>query len=142
MSVSAMIGEVRGRTWHVLGGVAAIAGGLAWMIKASWILAGRPQPELVFEIAPFFLAVTTTCLGMTADGLTPRRRASALALGGLGMIAGLLAAITELVDTASEPALAVSTIAGSYPSDPAGPPRRFATRGIFPSAHRPDHRSA
>ena len=106
-----MIGEVRRRTWYVVGGVAAIVGGLAWTIKASWILAGQPQPELLFEIAPFFLAVTTTCLGVAADTLTPRRRAFALALGGLGMIAGLLAAITELVDTASGPALAVSTIA-------------------------------
>jgi uncharacterized membrane protein YfcA len=48
---------------------------------------------------------------MAADGLTPRRRAFALACGGFAMIAGLLAAITELVDTASVPALAVSMIA-------------------------------
>jgi hypothetical protein len=81
------------------------------MIKTSWILAGRPQPELLFEIAPFFLGVATTCLGMAADGVTPRRRAVALAFGTLGVIAGLLAAITELVDTASGIALAVSTLA-------------------------------
>ena len=80
---------------------------VAWTDQGQLDLAGQPQPELLFEIAPFFLAVTTTCLGVAADTLTPRRRALALALGGLGMIAGLLAAITELVDTASGPALVV-----------------------------------
>ena len=108
---SAIISWVTRGNWFVLGGVAAFVGGLAWLLKSTWILAGRPQPRLLFEIAPFFLALTTTCLAIAAEGMGRRRRALALALGSLGMVAGTLAAITELVDTVWGPAIAVAVLA-------------------------------
>ena len=64
------------------------------MIKANWIQEGPPQPLLLFEIC-VPSGGNDDGSGDTGHAMTPHRQAFALAFGGLGMIAGLRAAITE-----------------------------------------------
>jgi hypothetical protein len=112
--------EAHATAYSRLSGVEVVA---LW--KAILILAGRSQPALLFEMAPFFFAIAATCVAMAADGLADRRRGFALAFRGFCMIAGFLAIVTELIDTVSGLALAVSMIAvviALIPQDRSGAP--------------------
>jgi hypothetical protein len=87
---------VANRFWSGIAGLGALLGGVAWLVKSTWILAGRAQPFLLFEVAPLFFAVTVTSLGLASDGVGTHRRAAVLALGCIGAIAATVAVTTEI----------------------------------------------
>jgi hypothetical protein len=95
---------------HVLASVAAAIGGLAWAVKAAAILTMGDQPPLVFEAAPLFFGVSLTALALTSD-LLGGRRTTAIALGLLTVIAGVVAGVTEAVGQVWGPAIAASSLA-------------------------------
>ena len=92
-----------------LGGVAALAGGLAWVAKGVVILGGGDQPPLLFEAAtPLFgLALGSVALSTMSPS---RRRVVVLALSAISVIAGFIALASELVDEVWGAALAVSSV--------------------------------
>jgi len=95
---------------HVMAGVVAAIGGLAWAVKAAAILATGDQPPLVFEAAPLFFGVALTALALTSD-LRGGRRKTAIALGLLAVTAGVVAGVTEAVGQVWGPAIAASSLA-------------------------------
>lgn len=76
-------------------GVAAILGGLAWLLKGIAILAVDEQPPLLFEAAPVFYAVALIGLGLTLPQ-RGRRRSAVVALGALSLLASIVGVVTEL----------------------------------------------
>jgi len=95
---------------HVLGGVTAAIGGLAWVVKAAAILATGDQPPLVFEVAPLSFGVALAALALTSD-LRGGRRTTAIALGLLTVTTGVVAGVTEAVGQVWGPAIAASSLA-------------------------------
>jgi hypothetical protein len=102
---------VANRFWSGIAGVGALLGGVAWLVKSTWILAGRAQPFLLFEVAPLFFAVTVTSLGLASDGVGTHRRAAVLALGCIGAITATVAATTEIAGNLWGPSIAVAVLA-------------------------------
>ncbi len=94
---------------HVLAGVVAATGGLAWAVKAAAILATGDQPPVVFEAAPMFFGVALTALALTSE-LRGRHRKTAIALGVLTVTAGVVAGVTEAVGQVWGPAIAASSL--------------------------------
>jgi hypothetical protein len=84
-----------------IAGLGAVLGGVAWLVKSIWILAGPAQPSLLFEVAPLFFAVTVTSLGLASDGVgTHRRAADRLAwwIGAVLLPAVLLGGVLTVLD--------------------------------------------
>jgi hypothetical protein len=108
---SAIIGHVANRFWSGIAGLGALLGGVAWLVKSTWILAGGAQPFLLFEVAPLFFAVTVTSLGLVSDGVGTHRRAAVLALGCIGAIAATVAVTTEIAGNLWGPSIAVAVLA-------------------------------
>ncbi|MFE7223536.1 hypothetical protein ACFU7D_02010 [Nocardioides sp. NPDC057577] len=93
-----------------LGGVAALVGGLAWVVKGTVILGGGDQPPLLLEVAPMLFGVAL--LSIAYSTLPPsRRRAVALGLAAVSAMAGFVAFSSELVGEVVGMALAISSIA-------------------------------
>lgn len=78
-----------------LSGLAAVAGGIFWIVKAAAILAAGDQPPVLFEIAPLFFAVGI--IGLLHRIPHPRGRLALISLI-LAMVAAL-ATIIELIAT-------------------------------------------
>ena len=97
--------------WYAIAAATAVLGGLAWLVKSLWILAGRGQPVLTFEVAPLFFAAAV--LGVTAgsDRLEPRRRRIALTLACAGVAAGATVVATEVAGGAWNPSVVVAALA-------------------------------
>lgn len=79
-----------------LGGVAAIVGGLFWVIKGAVILATGDQPPVLFEVAPLFLSLGI--IGLVQRIPLPRGRVALISLilatvAALATVAGLV--VTE-----------------------------------------------
>jgi hypothetical protein len=108
---SAIIGHVANRFWSRIAGLGALLGGIAWLVKSTWILTERAQPFLLFEVAPLFFAVTVTSLGQVSDGVGTHRRAAVPTLGCIGAIAATVAATTEIAGNLWGPSIAVAVLA-------------------------------
>lgn len=75
------------------GALAACVGGLALAVKAAVIIAGRPQPPLLFEVATPFLVLGLLALA-AATAAPPR----ALTVGGgLAALAGGLSGVAAIL---------------------------------------------
>lgn len=93
-----------------IGGVAALLGGLAWSIKGLVIISGGDQPPFLFEVAPALFGIGL--LGLAHTAMPPgRRRTAAIVLAGIVIIAGLVAAVTEVVGEVAGAAIATSSLA-------------------------------
>lgn len=92
-----------------IGGAAGVAGGLAWVIKGIAILAVDEQPPLAFELAlPLFgLGLVGVAL-LTSPGT---RRTIVVGMAWLAVVTGLVALVSELLDTAWDESIAASSLA-------------------------------
>jgi len=76
----------------VVGGIAALAAGLCWAVKAIAILATGQQPALLFELAPLLMAFAVLVLGQQLPPGKPRIVcavvATAALLAGVVVLAG------------------------------------------------------
>lgn len=93
-----------------LGGIAAVLGGLAWVVKGAVILATGRQPPLLFEAAPLFLAVGLVGL----SGRLPPKRSSRQAgavLAVVSICAWLVSVGMPVADGEFSPALLVNSVA-------------------------------
>lgn len=75
----------------VAGGIAAVAAGLCWTVKAVAILATGQQPALLFELAPLLMAFAILVLGRQLAPGKPRTICAVVAT------AALLAGVAVLV---------------------------------------------
>lgn len=92
-----------------LGAIAALLGGLAWVVKGAAILVVGDQPPLLFEAAPGLFAVALTSIAYAA--LQPsRRRTAAMGLGAISGVAGVTALLSDLVGEVVGAALAASSL--------------------------------
>ncbi|WP_107772054.1 hypothetical protein [Nocardioides sediminis] len=85
--------------------VAAVVGGVAWVVKGGAILVGLDQPPLLLDVGVAAFPVTLVCLAASAH-----RRAS-LVLGVVSLVAGWLALATEVAGRAQGPTILVSSLA-------------------------------
>ena len=94
----------------IIGGGAAVVGGLSWFVKGAAILAGADQPPFLFEIAPMLFGIGLLTI---AHAVLPpsRRRTVAMAFAGLAIIADVVAVVTEVVGEVAGAALATSSLA-------------------------------
>lgn len=76
-------------------GIAALLGGLAWLVKGIAILAVDEQPPLLFEVAPVFYGAALVGLGLTLSQ-RGRRRSAVIALGSISLLASIVGVATEL----------------------------------------------
>jgi hypothetical protein len=76
----------------VAGGIAAVAAGLCWTVKAVAILATGQQPAFLFELAPVLMAFAILVLGWQLPPGKPRTIcavvATAALLAGLAVVTG------------------------------------------------------
>ena len=92
-----------------IGGVAGLAGGLAWVIKGVAILAADDQPPLTFGVAlPLF---GLSLVGVAHLALRQVRRTVVVALAWLAVAAGLVALMSELLDKGWDTSIAASSLA-------------------------------
>ena len=92
-----------------IGGVAGLAGGLAWVIKGVAILAADDQPPLAFGVAlPLF---GLSLVGVAHLALRQARRTVVVALPWLAVAAGLVALMRELLDIGLDTSIAASSMA-------------------------------
>ena len=88
--------EPMARSLVRLGGVAAIVGGLLWIIKGGAILLSGDQPRYVFEVAPLCFAAGLLGLhgGLAGRGGLPGRLGGALAYVAMALsVVGLVSLI-------------------------------------------------
>jgi hypothetical protein len=97
------------KTWHFLGGVAALLGGLAWVVKGLVILAGGDQPPFLFEVAPLLLGIGLLSIAHRAMPRS-RRRTVAMGFASIAIIAGAVALATEVVGEVAGSAIATSSL--------------------------------
>ena len=104
---------VRGFTLSAGSGLAALIGGLLWIVKSLSILIADKQPDFTFEVAPFFFALAT--LGVVSIWEPTRTRPSrnvrrltlfAAVVGGVATIAYVVGGDEGLVG----PALAATVL--------------------------------
>jgi hypothetical protein len=99
------------RLWDrlaLVGGLAAVLSGAAWVAKSTAILIFGDQPPLLFEIGPLFFGLGL--LGVASSTMTRgRRRAAVVGLATASAAAGLLALLLDRPD-AINPALVASTL--------------------------------
>ena len=76
-----------------VGGIAAIVGGVCWVIKAAVILATGDQPPVVFEIAPLFFAV-----GVIGLYRSLQERSALAHVGAILAAVGVAATIGSLIE--------------------------------------------
>jgi hypothetical protein len=93
----------------LLGGVAALLGGLAWTVKGAVILAGGDQPPLLFEAAPELFGVALLAIAYSTMPISRRRRA-AMGLGAVSAFAGFAALVSDLFGEVAGAAIAVSSL--------------------------------
>jgi cytochrome bd-type quinol oxidase subunit 2 len=77
----------------VAGGIAAVAAGLCWVVKAVAILATGQQPALLFELAPLLMACAILVLGQQLPPGKPRIVCAVVAttatVAGVAVLAGV-----------------------------------------------------
>jgi hypothetical protein len=95
----------RARVLRSCAAVAAVVGGVAWVVKGGAILVGLDQPPLLLDVGVAAFPVTLVCLAASAH-----RRAS-LALGVVALVTGWLALATEVAGRDQGPAILVSSLA-------------------------------
>jgi len=92
-----------------IGGAAALAGGLAWVIKGVTILVVGEQPPLAFGLAlPLFGLGLLGVAVLTSRGI---RRTIAVGLAWLAVVAGVMALWSELFDSGWDLAIVTSSLA-------------------------------
>ena len=94
-SMSSWLGDTR-RT--LIGGSAAVVGGLLWIIKGGVILFAGTQPPYLFEIAPFFLGLAL--IGIHASLANKQAKLARLGLI-LGYVALPMAAANVFIEAVS-----------------------------------------
>lgn len=86
----------------VAGGIAAVAAGLCWAVKAVAILATGQQPALLFELAPLLMAFSILALGRQMPPGKPRIVCAAVAvaalLAGSAVLAGHVMPLPAVAD--------------------------------------------
>lgn len=70
-----------------LGGIAAILGGLCWVIKSAAILATGDQPPIVFAVAPLFFALGVVGLHQLLPARKGGLATAVLAVAGVAVMA-------------------------------------------------------
>ena len=99
----------RGAGLIPIGGSAAVAGGLAWVVKGVAILAVDDQPPVLFELALPLLGLGLVGVAvLTARGI---RRTIVVGLAWLAVVAGVVALVSEVLDLAWDVSIAVSSVA-------------------------------
>ena len=120
----------RSHHWGAWSGGALLMGSALIAVKSLAILITGDEPQLIFEISPFFLGVGMLLVAPALSLEGPRRRAvPALALTSL--VAGAVAGVTELTGEVFGPAIAVATLSAIVAAvvsgwRPAGDPRKRA----------------
>lgn len=84
------------------GGVAAVVGGLLWVVKGGVILATGEQPAHLFELAPSFLSACVVALAFALPSRWKGRKV-ALFAAVFGLVAALATAAQHLAGRSSEP---------------------------------------
>ena len=109
MPYRAAVDDVEPTSVARLGGIAALVGGLAWVLKGMLILVGRDQPPVLFAVAPALFGIGL--LGVAQSGMAPgRRRTVALGLAAVAAVAGFAAVMSDLVGEPAGAALAISSV--------------------------------
>jgi hypothetical protein len=90
-------------------GIAALLGGLAWLVKGTAILAVDNQPPLLFEVAPVFFGAALVGLGLT---MTPRglRRSAVVTLGATSSLSGVVSVASDLAGSVLDAAILVASV--------------------------------
>ncbi|CAN5491167.1 hypothetical protein BH18ACT8_BH18ACT8_18180 [soil metagenome] len=96
--------------WSVLSGTALLTGMALIAVKSLAILITGDQPPLLFEISPFFFGLGVLLLARALD-LTGSRKRVVPALGLISLLAGAMAAMTEVTGEVSGPAIATAALA-------------------------------
>lgn len=96
--------------WVRLGGIAAVAGGLAWIVKGGMILAVGVQPPLLFELAPGLFAFGLLAVSLRLESRGMMRQAGAV-LAAFALVAGAVGLVAPADDGDFSPALLVSSLA-------------------------------
>ena len=85
--------------------VAAVVGGVAWVVKGGAILAGLDQPPLLLDVGVAAFPVALVCVAASAH------RPASLALGVVALVSGWLALATEVAGRGQGPTILVSSLA-------------------------------
>ena len=86
--------KLRGSTLTNLAGVAALIGGLLWIVKSLSILIADKQPDFVFEVAPLFFAIATIGVVLVWEDNQGSPRQNVRTFAFVGVVAGGVAAGT------------------------------------------------